>query len=324
MLLPLPLLLLLCWVAAAENPSTCSSPGSQCSGIGRSVHWVIRASDLRETIKFYKHVLGMRVIRHEENDEPCPITCNGKPRTAWSKTMMGYATEDLAYSLEITYNYGGDNFSSPGEGLRAIHMYVPNVPMAQARALELGYETPSRGIAAPDGYPLVLLEQPADRVERFAAVEINVRNLPRSIAFWETLGMIQKPNITSDDTLAVVSYPNKNYPGVQLMLREFHAPFQVGHWDGRHAVAIPESMLRQVYHTMQRGGLVVHPLQELEEPLGLLVIAIVKDPDGHEVCLVSAETFDKAVAIAADWKEPNWNLRDKLHVDRLFPTHVTQ
>jgi hypothetical protein len=34
-------------------------------------------------------VFGMRVIRHEENDAPCPITCNGEFQAAWSKTMIG-------------------------------------------------------------------------------------------------------------------------------------------------------------------------------------------------------------------------------------------
>ena len=51
-------------------------------------------------------VLQMRVIRHEENLAPCPITCNGQSQTAWSKTMVGYDTEDKSYALEITYNYG--------------------------------------------------------------------------------------------------------------------------------------------------------------------------------------------------------------------------
>ena len=51
---------------------------------------------------------------------------------------------------------------------------------------------------------------------------------------------------------------------------------------------------------------------ELEEQLGTLFIAIIKDPDGFELCLVSSETFDKAVAAAADFKEPDWAAREVL------------
>ena len=55
-------------------------------------------------------VFGMKVIRHEENAEPCDITCNGRYNGAWSKTMVGYKTEDIAYCLEVTYNYGEKSF----------------------------------------------------------------------------------------------------------------------------------------------------------------------------------------------------------------------
>ena len=37
---------------------------------------------------------------------------------------------------------------------------------------------------------------------------------------------------------------------------------------------------------------------------------------GFELCLVSSETFDKAVLAAADFKEPDWTLRNQLINDR--------
>lgn len=51
---------------------------------------------------------------------------------------------------------------------------------------------------------------------------------------------------------------------------------------------------------------------ELDEALGTLFIAIIKDPDGFEICLVSSETFDKAVLSAADFKEPDWIKHDEI------------
>ena len=50
--------------------------------------------------------------------------------------------------------------------------------------------------------------------------------------------------------------------------------------------------------------------------MGTLFIAIVKDPDGFEICLVSSETFDKAVLAAADWVGPDWEKRAVLEATR--------
>jgi catechol 2,3-dioxygenase-like lactoylglutathione lyase family enzyme len=38
---------------------------------GRPIHFVIRTSDLFKTVEFLKVVFGMKVLRHEENHEPC-------------------------------------------------------------------------------------------------------------------------------------------------------------------------------------------------------------------------------------------------------------
>jgi len=62
--------------------------------VARAAHWVIRTSNLKVTLDFFTGVFGLKVLRHEENDKPCPITCNGDSPTAWSKTMIGYDTED--------------------------------------------------------------------------------------------------------------------------------------------------------------------------------------------------------------------------------------
>ena len=75
----------------------------------RAIHWVIRVSDLSATLNFTSGVLGMKVLRHEENDQPCPLTCNGVFDTPWSKTMVGFGPEDGHYALELTYNCAPQN-----------------------------------------------------------------------------------------------------------------------------------------------------------------------------------------------------------------------
>ena len=90
---------------------------------GPAAHYVIRTSDLKETLAFTSEVLGLSVLRHEENPTACPITCNGDYPVPWSKTMVGTKPENEAYALEITYNYGVDGYSK-GTGLASIEVMI--------------------------------------------------------------------------------------------------------------------------------------------------------------------------------------------------------
>ena len=56
----------------------------------------------------------------------------------------------------------------------------------------------------------------------------------------------------------------------------------------------------------------MHPLQILQEQLGQLLILIVADPDGHEVCLVSRAVFEAATRAADDFKMPDWEQREAI------------
>jgi len=82
-------------------------------------------------------------------------------------------------------------------------------------------------------------------------------------------------------------------------------------WEGRHAIAMPERELRLAYQAAKDidPDLVLHPIRSLQDKLGTLVLAIILDPNGYEICLVSAETFDRAVLARADWKGPDWQKR---------------
>ena len=97
----------------------------------RLLHWVIRVSSLEDTVGFATEVLGMKVLRHEENAEPCPLTCNGVFDTPWSKTMVGYGPEDGSYALELTF-VGG-----PEEGPDAAHIFVTERTQLEAKLVTL-------------------------------------------------------------------------------------------------------------------------------------------------------------------------------------------
>mmetsp|Transcript_126513 Transcript_126513/g.252820 ORF Transcript_126513/g.252820 Transcript_126513/m.252820 type:complete len:448 (+) Transcript_126513:67-1410(+) len=117
--------------------------------------------------------------------------------------------------------------------------------------------------------------------------------------------------------------------------------------EGRNAIAIPGLALRALYLRVaegQHGGAVLHAIREFNElpeirrsrglppmpctpppdeylqelrrdpssapPMGTLTVAIVTDVDGYEICLVSKEAYDSAVARAyTPDKEIDWAWR---------------
>lgn len=44
---------------------------------GRALHYVFKIPNRKETSRFYREILGMQVLRHEEFSEGCEATCNG-------------------------------------------------------------------------------------------------------------------------------------------------------------------------------------------------------------------------------------------------------
>lgn len=44
---------------------------------GRALHYVFKIGDRNATSHFYRDILGMKVLRHEEFADGCEATCNG-------------------------------------------------------------------------------------------------------------------------------------------------------------------------------------------------------------------------------------------------------
>ena len=64
-----------CLIAAVCLAATAAAAPKEKTRPGPAAHYVIRTSDLNATLSFTSAVLGLRVLRHEENPEACPITC---------------------------------------------------------------------------------------------------------------------------------------------------------------------------------------------------------------------------------------------------------
>ena len=65
----------------------------------RILHSMIRVNDLEESIKFYREVLGMKLLREKEYPE-------GK----FSLAFLGYGNETENTVIELTYNWDKNDY----------------------------------------------------------------------------------------------------------------------------------------------------------------------------------------------------------------------
>ncbi|WP_439257232.1 lactoylglutathione lyase [Lonepinella sp. BR2271] len=65
----------------------------------RILHTMLRVGNLDRSIKFYQDVLGMRLLRTSEN-----------PEYKYSLAFLGYADEDESAVIELTYNWGVEQY----------------------------------------------------------------------------------------------------------------------------------------------------------------------------------------------------------------------
>eukprot|EP01043_Picozoa_sp_COSAG02_P000584 COSAG02_NODE_11_length_58539_cov_103.119473_3_plen_329_part_00 len=217
-----------------QEPALVSAPALA----GRTAHWVIRCTDLKPFLEFAQEVFGMKVIRHEENSEPCDIACNGRYNNAWSKTMVGYNDEAFAYCLEVAYNYGVYEYS-PGNALLSIGIAVPNVKKALGSAHKLGYVVEGTTIVGPDGYKYEVSELASDRAEPFQFVKTVVADVAASKEFYtQTMGMMD---------LSTSAHVSVGYSGSQVPLILEQGVVDWQEYSGRHAISIPENDLLAIY-----------------------------------------------------------------------------
>jgi len=273
---------------------------------------------LRKTYDFLVKVFNMRVLRHEENHNPCGMTCNGPYNSSWSKTMIGYGVEDVSYCLEVTYNYGPNKFT-PDDSLQFFGIVVDDVEATVSKATDLGYTVKDNIITGPDAYSYKPLAKQQDRKEPFAGVRLRVSSLEKSIAFYtEVLGMKVFPEDKLEVGLgalpqgvkgAYVSY-EVEHTVYQLIEDPERGPIAVqSGWHGRNALGAAD--VTPVYERhVARGGFVLHDKRTLtEDPF--MEIFIAKDPDGYELCLITHSQFCVEASSATDFIEPDWERRAK-------------
>ena len=132
----------------------------------RILHTMLRVGDLQRSMRFYTDVLGMRVLRTTD-----------RPEQKYTLAFVGYDDEVRASVLELTYNYGVDQYEL-GTAFGHIAIEVDDAAKAcdavRAKGGTVTREAgPVKGgttviafVQDPDGYKIELIERSGARRDR--------------------------------------------------------------------------------------------------------------------------------------------------------------
>lgn len=255
----------------------------------RALHYVLRIGDRARTMAFYKNVMGMSVLRHEEFEEGCKATCNGPYDGRWSKTMIGYGCEDDNFVIELTYNYGIGAYTK-GNDLQHMEVRGALLPQQlQGRGLNGAILNGCLRVRDPDGNQLVVVDDPDVQGHAYISqVCISAKDLASCQQFWTRVcGMGMKE---TGDKFAVMAMPDSKF---ELRVQHLDADLDRGKAFGRIAFSCPASQLKSIESLAAASqGSVVTPYVALETPGKTTVhVVIIGDPSLHEICFVGDESF---------------------------------
>lgn len=250
---------------------------------------MFKIADRTSTAVFYRDVLGMKILRHEEFEEGCKAACNGPYDGKWSKSMVGYGQEDNHFVVELTYNYGIKNYKK-GNDFQRISIYSKDV-MQRARTVSYTQQESADGaivVDAPGGYSFHIYDRDTGRSDSVYSVSLSVSDLTKSLKYWnQLLGM---KIYTESKTSAILGYGDDQ---ARLELIQITEPIDPAESFGRIAFSCPKDQLPGIEQCVKENGYnILTPLVSLDTPGKATVqVVILADPDGHEICFVGDEAF---------------------------------
>lgn len=256
---------------------------------GRALHFVFKVGDRAQTIKFYKDVLGMKILRHEEFTEGCDAKCNGPYDNRWSKTMVGYGIEDTHFVVELTYNYNVNSYNLGNDFLGLTIKSSEAIANAKKHNWPIEEKDGCITVKAPGGYRFYLLNEPQpldkDPVQK---VSLASSNLPKSIDYWN--GILGLKLFNQSEKCAVVGFDE-----TQAKLKLIDIGSKVEHETayGRIAFSVPFKQLSEIDKRIKETNQpILTQLITLDTPgKATVTVIILADPDGHEICFVDDEGF---------------------------------
>lgn len=125
----------------------------------RMLHTMLRVGDMQRSLQFYIDVMGMTLLREEQY-----------PEAEFSLAFVGYGDEESDTVIELTYNWGSDNYDL-GNGFGHIAIAVPDAVAACEQIKQRGGKVIREAgpmmhgtivlafIEDPDGYKIELIER---------------------------------------------------------------------------------------------------------------------------------------------------------------------
>ncbi|XP_046965126.1 glyoxalase domain-containing protein 4 [Vanessa cardui] len=256
---------------------------------GRALHFVFKVADRTLTAKFYREILGMKVLRHEEFSEGCEAACNGPYANRWSKTMIGYGPEDTHFVVELTYNYGITYYEQGNDFLGLTIQSSESLKRAAAANWPIKEQNGLKYIEAPGGYKFYIIDkpQPEDK-DPVVKVSLASSNLAKSIDYWNgllTLKIFEKSNKS-----VLLGFSEDQ---AKLEFVDIGGPVNHAKAYGRIAFSCPFDQQPVIDKKIQETkGKILTPLISLDTPGKATVrVIILADPDDHEICFVDDESF---------------------------------
>nr|DBA33407.1 TPA: hypothetical protein GDO54_001097 [Pyxicephalus adspersus] len=204
----------------------------------RALHYVLKIGDRGQTARFFRDVLGMKVLRHEEFEEGCKATCNGPYDGKWSKTMIGYGSEDNHFVVELTYNYGIGEYQLGNDFLGLTLQSSQAVANAKQLNWPLSEVTPEMfETEAPGGYKFYLEDKAQPSTDPVQKVTIAVSDIKKSTAYWHDLLGLKIYHEDESKKSVLLGYGDNQ---CKLELRDIGGPVDHGTAFGRIAFACPK------------------------------------------------------------------------------------
>jgi len=253
----------------------------------RTLHFVFKVGDRAKTSTFYRDVLGMKFLRHEEFEKGCEAMCNGPYDGKWSKSMVGYGPEDNHFVVELTYNYGIGTYKL-GTDFMGITIYSSSIlPNATKHSWPIHTENDRCYVEAPGGYKFYVQDSDVDG-DPVKKVSLACSNLQRSIEFWSTKCGLKL--YSQSDASAILGCSDDQ---CKVELLDIGGPVDHATAFGRVAFSCPETELESIEKCMKDADeTILTPLVRLDTPgKATVAVVIVADPDGHEICFVGDEAF---------------------------------
>ncbi|KFB51801.1 AGAP000367-PA-like protein [Anopheles sinensis] len=275
----------------------------------RALHYVFKIGNRAKNIHFFREILGMKVLRHEEFTQGCDAACNGPYDNRWSKTMIGYGPESSHFVIELTYNYGVKEYAL---GNDFVGMTIKSTDIID-RATKHGYpvEKVTDGshqavLVSPDGYRVfVVAEAPAAGTDPVQRVALHVTDIVKSRHYWaDTLALPLLDAGSASDKKLQLSFNNGKF-ALELSQLEQGKALDRAKAYGRIAFAVPYDEQPKIDEVIRAAnGTILTPLISLDTPGKATVrVIILADPDGHEICFVDEEGFSALSALDPESNE---------------------